>query len=65
VVHHDAAVFAGGLPVPCSRCPVGPEAVGVLAVPRPEEVPLRVTARQERLLCTMKRGIVFMSVHAR
>jgi hypothetical protein len=50
VVQH-AAVLARGLPVPRPRRAVGAEPVGVLAVPRPEEVPLRVTARQERLVC--------------
>ena len=36
----DGLVGAGGLPVPRRRRPVGPRAVGVLAVARAEEVPL-------------------------
>ena len=51
VVEH-AAVLARGLPVPGPRRAVRAEPVGVLAVPRPEEVPLGVAARQERLVCT-------------
>jgi hypothetical protein len=47
----DAAVLAGGLPVPRRRGAVGAGAVGVLAVPGAEEEPFQVSFRQERLLC--------------
>jgi hypothetical protein len=47
----DAAVLAGGLPVPRGRGAVGARPVGVLAVARAEEEPLQVALRQERLLC--------------
>lgn len=55
VVLHHAAVLPRGLPVAGPRGPVRPEPVRVLAVPRPEEVPLRVPARQEGLLCEIVR----------
>jgi hypothetical protein len=52
----DAPVLAGGLPVPRRRGAVGARPVGILAVARAEEEPLKVTLRQERLLCACTVG---------
>jgi hypothetical protein len=52
----DAAVLAGGLPVPRRGGAVGARAVGVLAVARAEEEPLQVALRQERLGCTFTKN---------
>jgi hypothetical protein len=55
-VASDAAVLAGGLPVPRRGGAVGARAVGVLAVARAEEEPLQVALRQERLGCTFTKN---------
>jgi hypothetical protein len=51
----DRLIGPGGLPVPSPGCAVGARPVGVLAVPRREEVPLLVP--EQRLVCTRTKRI--------
>jgi hypothetical protein len=46
----DSPVFARRFPVSCSGCTVCAASIWILPIPWTEEVPFRVSARQERFL---------------
>lgn len=53
VLWRHSPVFPGRLPIPRSGGSVRSKPIRVFSVPRPEEIPLRISTRQKWLLCNI------------